>query len=94
MCLLLKYRLIFLRVLKVFDEPLGESSTERRVKLSAGVSKEGAHLIIYLLSSHKIWQSEGENLGGANRSTKFLQELKFTRIIKIGAFSMGVKIKG
>ena len=26
--LLVKYRLIFLRVLKVFDEPLGESNTE------------------------------------------------------------------
>ena len=31
----------FLRVLKVFDEPLGESNTERRVKISAGISKEG-----------------------------------------------------
>ena len=31
--LLLKYRLIFLRVLEVFDEPLGESDTERRVKV-------------------------------------------------------------
>ena len=30
-----------LRVLKVFDEPLGESNTERRVKISAGISKEG-----------------------------------------------------
>ena len=39
--LLLKYRLIFLRVWKVFDEPLGESNTERRVKISVGVSKEG-----------------------------------------------------
>ena len=41
-CLLLKYRgLIFLQVLKVFDEPLGESNTERRVKISAGISKDG-----------------------------------------------------
>ena len=40
-CLLLKYRLIFLRGLKVFDEPLGESNTERRIKISAGISKEG-----------------------------------------------------
>ena len=39
--LLLKYRLIFLWVLKVFDEPLGESNMERRVKISACVSKEG-----------------------------------------------------
>ena len=31
----------FLRVLKVFDEPLGKSNTERRVKISAGISKEG-----------------------------------------------------
>ena len=28
-------------VLKVFGEPLGESNTERRVEVSAGVSKEG-----------------------------------------------------
>ena len=40
-CLLLKYRLIFLRVLTVFDEPLGESNTERQVKISASISKEG-----------------------------------------------------
>ena len=39
--LLLKYRLIFLRVLEVFDEPLGESNTERQVKISACISKEG-----------------------------------------------------
>ena len=38
MCLL-KYRLMFLRVLKVFDEPLDESNIERRIKLSAGISK-------------------------------------------------------
>ena len=31
----------FLRVLKVFDEPLGESNTERRIKISASVSEEG-----------------------------------------------------
>ena len=39
--LLLKYRLIFLWVLKVFDEPSGESNTERRAKISACISKEG-----------------------------------------------------
>ena len=27
--------------LKVFDEPLGESNTEGRVKISACISKEG-----------------------------------------------------
>ena len=31
----------FLRVLTVFDEPLGESNTERQVKISASISKEG-----------------------------------------------------
>ena len=30
-----------IRISKVFDEPLGESNTERRVKISAGASKEG-----------------------------------------------------
>ena len=40
-CLLFKYRLIFfLRGLKVSDESLGESNTERCVKVSAGISKE------------------------------------------------------
>ena len=39
--LLLKYHLIFLQVLKVFDEPLGESNTERRIKISGGILKEG-----------------------------------------------------
>ena len=39
-CLHLKYRLIFLRVMKVFDKPVGESNTERQVKISAGISKE------------------------------------------------------
>ena len=41
MCFLLKYRLIFLPVLKVFYEPLSESNTERRVKISASISKQG-----------------------------------------------------
>ena len=41
-----------MRVLKVFDEPLGESNTERQIKISAGISKEG-NLIIYLLSNSK-----------------------------------------
>ena len=31
----------FLRVLTVFDEPLGESNTERQLKISASISKEG-----------------------------------------------------
>ena len=31
----------FLRVLTAFDEPLGESNTERQVKISASISKEG-----------------------------------------------------
>ena len=43
--LLLKYRLIFLSVLKVSDEPLSESNTERRVKISAGESKLPNHKI-------------------------------------------------
>ena len=30
-----------LQVLKVFDEPLEESDTERKFKTSAGISKEG-----------------------------------------------------
>ena len=37
----LKYRLIFLRDSKVFDKPSGESNIERRVKISADISKEG-----------------------------------------------------
>ena len=28
-------------VLEVLDKPLGESDTERRLKVSAGISKEG-----------------------------------------------------
>ena len=38
--------------MKVFDEHLGESNTERRVKISASISKEG-HIITYLLSNSK-----------------------------------------
>ena len=34
----MKYQSIFFLVLKVFD---GRSNTERRVKMSAGISKEG-----------------------------------------------------
>ena len=49
--LLLKYRLIFLRVLKVFDEPLGESNTERQVKNISRYFKR--RHIIYLLSNSK-----------------------------------------
>ena len=36
-----KYWLIFSCILKVQHEPLGESNTERRVKISASISKEG-----------------------------------------------------
>ena len=36
----MKYRLTFLRVLKVFHEPLRESNTKRQVKISDGISKE------------------------------------------------------
>ena len=42
MCFLLKCWLTFVKVLKVSDEPQGESNTEARVKISAGISKEGA----------------------------------------------------
>ena len=38
---ILKYRLIFLQVLRVSDDPLCESNIERRVKISAGISREG-----------------------------------------------------
>ena len=38
-CPPLKYRLIFLHVLKVFDEPSGESDAERLLKVSPGISK-------------------------------------------------------
>ena len=38
--ILLKYRLIFVRVSRVFDELLCESNTERRVEISAGISKK------------------------------------------------------
>ena len=41
LCFFFKCRLIFMRVMKVFHEPLGESNTERRVKISVCVSKEG-----------------------------------------------------
>ena len=37
-CLLLKYRLIFFTSLESIK---GSSNTERRVKISAGISKEG-----------------------------------------------------
>ena len=43
----MKYRLIFLQVLKVSDEPLGESNIERRVNMPASISKEDIYLYIY-----------------------------------------------
>ena len=51
----LKYWLIFLQVLKVSDEPLGESNAERRVKILVSISK-GRYLIIskYLSTSNQI----------------------------------------
>ena len=39
--------------MKVFDEPLGESNTERRVKVSAGISKEGTDKILEFRSSRR-----------------------------------------
>ena len=51
MCLRLKHRLIFLRVLKVFYEHLGESDTETSRNISRYFKRR--HLIIYLLSNSK-----------------------------------------
>ena len=42
---LLKYRLMFLRVLKVFDEPLAQSHTERRVKYQLVFQKKASNNI-------------------------------------------------
>ena len=51
-CLLLKYRLIFLWVLKVCDEPLGESTTERRVKISPMFQKKAPNIIFIIKSQN------------------------------------------
>ena len=52
----MKYRLIFLLVLTVFDEPLCESNIERQVKISASILEEGTYnVIIYLLSNSKTF---------------------------------------
>ena len=40
-CLIFKYQQIFLQVLKVFDESLGELNKKRRLKIPASISKEG-----------------------------------------------------
>ena len=44
-CPRLKYRLMCLWILKVFDEPFGESNTERRVRMSASISKQGTYYL-------------------------------------------------
>ena len=41
----MKYRMIFLKVLKLFEEPMSESNTERRVKCQP-VFQEKAHKVI------------------------------------------------
>ena len=48
MYLVLKYSLIFLQVLKVFDEPLGESNMERQIKYQPFFSKEGTLYTLYI----------------------------------------------
>ena len=49
----MKYRLIFLRVFKASDEPLGKSKYGKTSK-SASRYFKGRHLIIYLLSNYRI----------------------------------------
>ena len=49
-CLLLKYWLKFLQVLKAFDEPLGKSDTEKRVKMSVGISEKVPNNILIIKS--------------------------------------------
>ena len=45
--------------MKVFDEPLGESNTERRVKISASVLKEGTwYYIYYQITKFATYQEE------------------------------------
>ena len=72
--------------MKVFDEPLGESNTERRVKISAGISKR-RHLILYLLSNLKNFTPGVKIL--EFKDIKIFQKVKFTRITQIKTFLEG-----
>ena len=53
-CLLLKYRMLFLRVLKVFDErePLSESTTDRREKYQPVFQKRAPDNIFIVKSKN------------------------------------------
>ena len=59
-CLLLKYRLIFLQVLKVFDEPLGELNAERREKYQPLFQKKAPNNIFIVNQKFYSW---GKNFG-------------------------------
>ena len=55
-CFLLKYRLIFLQVLKVSDEPLGESNIEGRVKDQPEFQKKAPNdIFAVILRYFKFW---------------------------------------
>ena len=72
-CLLLKYCLMSLKDLKVSDEPLGHSNTERREETSARISKKRHQVIFIFIIKSQF--SDGEDGGIEN------QKLKFTRFI-------------
>ena len=62
--LVFKIQTDILQVLTVFDEPLGESNTKRRVKISACFHKKAPNNISIIKSQNL--KTRGENLGGTN----------------------------
>ena len=63
----MKYRLIFLQVLEVSDEPLGESNTEIQVK-SQLIFQKKAPQNIFMIKTQNLRRGEGEDLGGTNQT--------------------------
>ena len=89
------------QILTMFDERLGESNTEREIKISTCISKEGT-----LYKYHQItecYDAGFRNAGGTNLATKPIFLLKFTiagsivswggyRIPLINTYSMAIYV--
>ena len=73
----------------VFNEPLGETNTERNVKISAGISQESTEVMICLLSNSNIYEFKFNRI-----KLRFSKKLKLTPVARVRALLKSSNIWG
>ena len=74
-----EYSLIFSRVLKVFDDPLGELNNKRGEQLSSSISKKALNntFIVKFLGAH-IFEGWGKILQVGQKFTRWVKTFRAT----------------